>query len=303
MTRSPFTWTARSCFTFKIGVAIAFGATIWGCSDASVDDDDFIFTTGTTTDGDTTRFSNATSGETNNATNGGGNSNNTGGATSNTTTADPCACEPGFICDDTNTCVPDVECTIDDDCEGTLVCRDGQCEPECITNGQCGEGLLCVENVCVEPECEVDTDCDDPLAQTCVAGFCEPNPCNIQVFTYTPDPDDALAPVTSVHVAGAFNGWPQTIPEGGYAMTYVEEDDRWYAKAEVPNGRYAYKFVLNEDNMGWRQDISNPVSESDGFGGQNSVLTVMCDVEPGPSSCGDTPLDQFDWRDTVMYFL
>ena len=276
-----------------------------GCSDPEVEEDDYIFTTGTT-GGDTTQtsFSNATS---SNSTTG-GTTGTTGGTTGTTggttgTTTDPCACDPGFVCDETNTCVPDVECETSDDCEGTLVCREGSCEPECITNGQCGDGQLCVENVCVEPECEEDADCEDPLGQTCAAGFCEENPCNVQVFTYTPDPNEALAPITSVHVAGAFNGWPQTIAGGGYAMTRVEEDNLWYAKAEIANGRYAYKFVINESEMGWRQDTSNPVSESDGFGGQNSILSVMCDVEPGPGTCGDVPLDQFDWRDAVMYFL
>ena len=94
-------------------------------------------------------------------------------------------------------------------------------------------------------------------------------PCHLHTFTYDPKGRQLL----TVHVAGSFNGWPQTIAKGGWAL--AKNADIWTLTHDVPAGHSLYKLVLNESE--WITDPSNTKSESDGFGGQNSVLDVTCD--------------------------
>ncbi len=100
--------------------------------------------------------------------------------------------------------------------------------------------------------------------------------------------DAACPPVTfwhdapgarTVHVAGSFNGWAGTIAGGGWAMT--RSGDSWALTRDVPPGRHTYKFVVDESV--WVADARAAESESDGFGGTNSVLRVDCEtsVDPG----------------------
>lgn len=69
-------------------------------------------------------------------------------------------------------------------------------------------------------------------------------------------------------VAGSFNGWdpadlPMDPPSG--------EEPAWTVTARLPAGVYTYKFVADGR---WLQDTANPQGESDGHGGQNSVLKL-----------------------------
>lgn len=118
-----------------------------------------------------------------------------------------------------------------------------------------------------------------------------PPPCNLVTFEYV----DASA--SSVWISGSFLAdgagvWPTSPGEGALVL---ENDGagRWSIEHLVePVGRHTYKIIV--DGTRWIADPGNPVSEPDGFGGQNSV------IDPCGASCGD--LDEFDWRDAVMYF-
>ncbi len=89
----------------------------------------------------------------------------------------------------------------------------------------------------------------------------------------------AYAPPTtarSVHVAGSFNGWSPTA----WPMTWVESAREWQTDRELTDGTYQYKFVV--DGSQWVSDPRAPASIPDGFGGQNSVLTLRCaDADAG----------------------
>jgi glycosidase len=197
---------------------------------------------------------------------------------------------------------PDVvvepECSADRPCTAPFVCEEGRCVPECEADAECGEGFLCREFQCIEQECTEDTECD-VLSEYCDGGLCEAVPCNRQVFTYD---STGTAPVT-VHVAGDFNAvggvWPQTIAGGGWPLTFNAEAGLWVGQYEVPNGSYQYKLVINETT--YITDPANPDRVADPFGGFNSVLNKECSDEPTVGVCGSP--DEFQWEDTVMYFL
>ncbi|MEZ4466569.1 MAG: DUF1592 domain-containing protein [bacterium] len=85
----------------------------------------------------------------------------------------------------------------------------------------------------------------------------------------------------TVHVAGSFNGWPGTVAAGGLAMARI--GGVYQASADLPAGRHAYKFVLDEAE--WIPDPGNPLAEPDGFGGQNSIIEVPpCEAPPDPAA-------------------
>lgn len=183
--------------------------------------------------------------------------------------------------------------------------------------------------------CAVDIDCADPLRQSCVAGACGPNPCDVRLFAFDP----AGAAYDAIHVAGDFNGWPGGRGEG-LQMQFDADAGLWWAKQAFDDGRYLYKFVTYPSGAAepvWVADPTNPEGEDDGFGGQNSVLVVDCPACEDDGDCGDglrcvggfcadarcaTDADcppehlcfetrcaepvacepGFDWRGAVMYF-
>ena len=91
-----------------------------------------------------------------------------------------------------------------------------------------------------------------------------PSACNLRTFRYTPGRS-----VTSVHLAGSFNGWSPAA----WPMTRGT-DGSYTLERELPNGTHQYKFVV--DGSEWVLDPTNPMRADDGFGGQNSVLVVDC---------------------------
>ena len=197
------------------------------------------------------------------------------------------------IAEDTPADSPPVsECDEERPCTPPFVCEEGFCVPECETDDECGEGFVCRDFGCVERECTLDTECR-PLDEICDQGVCEPNPCNLVLFTYDP----AGAAHTSVHLSGSFNEWATTA-ESGFALEFLASAGVWWGKFELENGTYEYKLVL--DDSEWIPDPSNPDRVDDTFGDFNSLLTVDCSDTPGGGTCGD--LEAFDWRDTVMYF-
>ncbi|MCA9557988.1 MAG: hypothetical protein KC583_05415, partial [Myxococcales bacterium] len=210
--------------------------------------------------------------------------------------AEACRCPEGEVCDEAGRCVAPPECDDARPCDAPLVCRDGACGPECIDDTDCGDGELCRDLACVEPECMVDDDCD-LAAEVCSAGLCAARPCRQQVFLYDAGGED----LSSVVIAGEFNGWTPDVAAGATPMRYVEALGAWFAVVELQNGPHAYKFVLTPTAgaVRWIADPAAARFEDDGFGGQNSVRDVDC-PEEGPGVCGD--LEAFDWHDAVMYF-
>lgn len=70
----------------------------------------------------------------------------------------------------------------------------------------------------------------------------------------------------SVCVAGNFNGWSKD------SNCMKKSDKTWSTEIEMPPGRYQYLFLV--DGQKWRQDPTVLLHESNGFGGENSVLIV-----------------------------
>jgi hypothetical protein len=89
--------------------------------------------------------------------------------------------------------------------------------------------------------------------------------CSRHRFAYAP-----AATARSVHVAGSFNGWSPTA----WPMTWVESAREWQTERELADGTHQYKFVV--DGSQWVSDPRAAASMPDGFGGQNSVLTLRC---------------------------
>jgi mono/diheme cytochrome c family protein len=99
-----------------------------------------------------------------------------------------------------------------------------------------------------------------------VGGAATQGECNRRTFAYFP----AGRTVSRVSLAGSFNDWSADR----WPMTFDAAMGAWVTVRDVPDGTHQYKFVLNGTE--WVRDERNPMSASDGFGGQNSVLVVAC---------------------------
>ncbi len=111
-------------------------------------------------------------------------------------------------------------------------------------------------------------------------------------FRFTPN-----IPADRVNLAGAFNGWSTD------ATPMVDNSGIWEVTLDLPDGEYQYKFVVN-GNV-WITDPNNPKSAPDGFGGQNSVITVG-DWEKfvGKSARGDGEImDGAIWHEQALPYL
>jgi len=77
----------------------------------------------------------------------------------------------------------------------------------------------------------------------------------------------------SVHLAGEFNGWdPGALP-----MSDDDGDGVWEVVTELQAGRsYEYKFVI-DGGASWIEDPNNPHTADDGYGGNNTVLSIAAD--------------------------
>ena len=98
--------------------------------------------------------------------------------------------------------------------------------------------------------------------------------CNRRRFAFDP----MGRTLRSVHVAGTFNGWSPT----GWPLTLNAATRTWETDQTVATGSHQYKFVL--DGSEWVRDPANAMTAPDGFGGQNSLLTVACDAPVAPPS-------------------
>ena len=74
------------------------------------------------------------------------------------------------------------------------------------------------------------------------------------------------------------NGWCGTKASGRFdheiaAMQDDDQDGIWEVVVPLKPGRYLYKFATDW-GLRWEQDANNPLAESDGFGGLNSILIL-----------------------------
>jgi len=81
---------------------------------------------------------------------------------------------------------------------------------------------------------------------------------------------DAAGGARSAQVAGSFTGW-----QGRPVAMARAADGSFTAETTVPDGRHAYKFVL--DGSRWIADPANPARADDQNGGFNSVLALGAD--------------------------
>lgn len=110
-----------------------------------------------------------------------------------------------------------------------------------------------------------------------VGGAATQGECNRRTFAFDPN-GRTLARVS---LAGSFNDWSADR----WPMTFDSAMGAWVTTRDIPDGTHQYKFVLNGSE--WVRDERNAMSAPDGFGGQNSVLTVMC----GASMASGTGVD------------
>ena len=100
-----------------------------------------------------------------------------------------------------------------------------------------------------------------PLLAVCLA---TPAFATKVTFRYQP----VIGGVSSVAVAGSFNGWNATANP----LSDADKDGIWSADMDLPPGRIEYKFVVNGDQ--WFTDENAAESSPDSFGGQNAVLVI-----------------------------
>ena len=101
------------------------------------------------------------------------------------------------------------------------------------------------------------------------------------LFIYTPPP--GAPTINSITVPGTFNTWSTTA-----ASMTKQSDGKWQARLHLNNGQYEYKFYING---AWPSDMchdtvwGDPAHDhwidpqalgcvSDGFGGENAVVSV-----------------------------
>jgi cytochrome c553 len=104
-----------------------------------------------------------------------------------------------------------------------------------------------------------------------------------------PMPEFRFKPTTgmpkTVHLAGSMNGWPGTIAAGGWPLAFDSAAGAFRLRRALPVGSYQYKFVIDEKD--WIPDPENPNRVPDGFGGQNSLISVSCKPMAPPSPTVD----------------
>ena len=89
------------------------------------------------------------------------------------------SCEADGDCDsgrcEDGECV--LECTAPSDCPGQFSdCRSGRCYNRCFGPGTCFRGGVCLNGICVEEQCEEDSDCEE--GRLCRGQLCVlPEPC------------------------------------------------------------------------------------------------------------------------------
>jgi len=79
-------------------------------------------------------------------------------------------CEEGFQCV-AGACEKILNwCKGDGECTGKQRCRNNRCGPECISDADCSDGMVCKEDGTCQVQCVVTTDC--PADHNCQSGRC-----------------------------------------------------------------------------------------------------------------------------------
>ena len=136
-------------------------------------------------------------------------------------------------------------------------------------------------------------ECQSDAGVTDIDAGPPPPPCNELTFNYV------NAGASTVWISGSFtprpgapDEWARDPGEGALEMVN-DGSGNWSLTTLVePFGRHLYKLII--DGTEWIADPNAAELVDDGFGGQNSVLFVCT------TGCGE--LEEFDWRDAVMYF-
>ena len=76
------------------------------------------------------------------------------------------------------------------------------------------------------------------------------------------------APPQSVGLVGDFNGWNTESD-----VLTLGDDGVYALDVALAPGRYHYKYVL--DGKEYISDPGNPLNETDGYGGTNSIMEVL----------------------------
>ncbi len=85
--------------------------------------------------------------------------------------------------------------------------------------------------------------------------------------------------VSSVNVAGEFNGWNPS--DDAYAMQDLDGDGVWEITVELDPGTYKYKYVIDGNWVKSMEEIEDMIEPKpkeyvdDGFGGKNAVIEVQ----------------------------
>lgn len=118
--------------------------------------------------------------------------------------------------------------------------------------------------------------------QSCSAGLCADDPCDLHTFALEVNDRNPNAVV----VAGTFNGWASTAAQGGWPLARIPGSNWWVGKHTLPDGAHDYKFVV--DGNDWRTDPRNPTTVTDGSGNTNSRWNQSCaGVGPAPTTPSD----------------
>lgn len=96
------------------------------------------------------------------------------------------------------------------------------------------------------------------------AGTPDATPCDYVTFRFT------SATAASVWVTGDWTSWADSPANGAWQMTRA--GDEWTRAGQIGAGRHPYKLII--DGTDWIADPGASEFEDDGFGGQNSVITV-----------------------------
>ena len=178
-----------------------------------------------------------------------------------------CASPPGTL---------DYDATYRRDGGPRPIFRDCQGDGSVGGDGSCGEGG-------VAPMVDASADAGPP-----------PPPCNQVTFTLD-SPTASTVWITGDWLADAAGTWPTSPATGALAMMRDSTSGLWSVTTLITTtGPHRYKLILDGSST-WIADPGNPVRESDGFGGFNSIIDVC------GASCGT--LTDVDWRDSVMYFV
>lgn len=88
-------------------------------------------------------------------------------------------------------------------------------------------------------------------------------------------------PVKTVSLVGNFNAWdPTSLP-----MSYDAQAGCWKVTCELPPGKHAYKFSLDRTTMVMDPEAAETIQ--DGFGGQNSMRTIVPIAHQSQVATGD----------------